>query len=109
MNTRFQNSRYRSPAFSMSPSGPYSGPRSSRISEHGPHGPGTPIDQKLSFMPSRTIRSSGRPTRRFHKAMASRSSWNTLTQSRDSSNPYPPSAWLLVTRSHASSMAVSLK
>ena len=44
MKTRFQNSRYRSSA-PKSPSAPYAGPRSIRISEHGPPGPGTPIDQ----------------------------------------------------------------
>ena len=59
MNTRFQNSMKRSPCGSCSgpPSGPNAGPRSMWISEHGPHGPVSPICQKLSLSPSRWIRS----------------------------------------------------
>ena len=42
------------------PSGPYSGPRSQKISELGPHGPVSAMRQKLSS-PRRWIRSGGTP------------------------------------------------
>ena len=50
MNTRFQNSRKRSPSWSALPGGPPAtlSPWSRKISEHGPHGPVSPADQKLS-------------------------------------------------------------
>ena len=65
MNTRFQISRYRSHSQPTVHSGrpqPYPSPRSMMISEHGPQGPVSPMDQKLSFSPKRTMRASGSPT-----------------------------------------------
>ncbi len=56
MNTRFQISRYRSQShLPMPQSGPQvmCSPWSMRISEHGPQGPVSPMDQKLSFSPMR--------------------------------------------------------
>ena len=44
------------------PSGPNAGPRSMWISLHGPHGPVSPICQKLSLSPRRWMRSIGTPT-----------------------------------------------
>ena len=55
------------------------------------------------------MRSSGRPVTFVQSATASASSTYTLGHSRLSSRPQPPSAWDLVTRSQASSMAPSLK
>ena len=57
MNTRFHISMNLPQSQSRPQSGlphPYFGPRSMCISEHGPHGP-TPISQKLSSLPLRTI------------------------------------------------------
>ena len=45
MNTRFQISTYRSSSVAGPPSMPYSGPRSKKISEQGPAGPGCPVCQ----------------------------------------------------------------
>src|SRR4029079_3179120 len=39
---------------------PILGPRSTKISVHGPHGPVSPIAQKLSASPRREIRSLGK-------------------------------------------------
>ena len=50
-------------------------PWSKKISEHGPHGPVSPIAQKLSLVAMRTMRDSGRPATRFHNENASSSSW----------------------------------
>ena len=52
MNTRFQISMHRaSPLFTRLPLVSPVGVRSTWISEHGPHGPVSPIIQKLSFLP----------------------------------------------------------
>jgi hypothetical protein len=45
MKTRFQISTYRSSSVAGPPSAPYAGPRSKKISEQGPAGPGWPVDQ----------------------------------------------------------------
>jgi hypothetical protein len=55
MNTRFQISRKRSQSQEPMPQwGPQliSSPWSKMISEQGPQGPVSPMDQKLSFSPS---------------------------------------------------------
>ena len=64
MKTRFQNSMKRSPwgSWSGPPSGPKAGPRSMCSSLDGPHGPVSPICQKLSLSPRRWMRSIGTPT-----------------------------------------------
>jgi hypothetical protein len=68
MNTRFQISVNRSSSTFGPPSAPYFAPRSTKISEHGPHGPAVCIHQKFagspcsSNLPRRTIRSGGIPT-----------------------------------------------
>jgi hypothetical protein len=72
MKTRFQISKNRSP-FSMLAS-PKAGPRSTRISEQGPHGPTSPMLQKLSFSPSPTMRSGFTPATFCHSSRASASS-----------------------------------
>ncbi len=54
------------------------------ISEQGPHGPSSPMDQKLSFSPSLTIRDGDTPTA-FHSSSASSSSLKMVTQRRRSS------------------------
>ncbi|KZC02996.1 hypothetical protein AU375_00709 [Methylobacterium radiotolerans] len=76
MNTRFQNSRKRSPSSSGEPGGPpcSAGPWSMKISEQGPHGPVSPICQKLSEVPIRMILSSEKPAIFFHRPAASSSS-----------------------------------
>ena len=62
-------------------------PRSMWISEHGPHGPVSPICQKLSLSPRRWMRSIGTPTCSCQIASASSSlSW-TVIQSRSPSKP----------------------
>ena len=51
MKTRFQISMQRgSPALTNEPPVSPAGVRSTCISEHGPHGPVSPIIQKLSFL-----------------------------------------------------------
>ena len=52
MKTRFQISTNRSPSSSGLPGGPPAmwSPWSKKISEHGPQGPVSPIDQKLSLV-----------------------------------------------------------
>src|SRR2546422_662431 len=78
------------------PSGPYSGPRSTKISEQGPQGPAVCVHQKLagspcgSNLPLRTIRSGARPTSSTHSWAASSSDSNTVTQRRSWSIPYRP-------------------
>ena len=89
MKTRFQNSMNRSPCGSCSgpPSGPNAGPRSMWISLHGPHGPVSPICQKLSLSPRRWMRSIGTPTCSCQMASASSSlSW-TVIHNRSPSRP----------------------
>jgi hypothetical protein len=68
-----------------------------------------PIDQKLSFLPRRTIRSSGRPTTRCQMSIASSSSRYTVAQILSASSPYPPSPTDFVIRSQAREIAPSLK
>ena len=106
MNTRFQNSRKRSPAGSASgpPSGPYAGPLSMCSSEHGPHGPVSPICQKLSASPRRWMRSIGTPTASCQICSASSSEVCTVIQMRSPSSPS-----VSVTSSHAHGMASALK
>ncbi len=90
MKTRFQNSMKRSPwgSFSGPPSGPNSGPRSMCSSLHGPHGPVSPICQKLSLSPRRWMRSIGTPTTSCQIFSASSSlSW-TVIQMRSPSKPH---------------------
>ncbi len=54
MKTRFQISMYRpEPVPSSQPISGRSGRRSTKISLHGPHGPVSPIAQKLSALPQR--------------------------------------------------------
>ncbi len=70
MKTRFQSSRYRSQSHVPMPQfGPQaiSLPWSMMISEHGPQGPVSPMDQKLSFSPMRTIRPVGTPIISFQR------------------------------------------
>ena len=89
MKTRFQNSMNRSPwgSFSGPPSGPNAGPRSMCSSEHGPHGPVSPICQKLSLSPRRWMRFMGTPTCSCQICSASSSlSW-TVIQMRSPSRP----------------------
>ncbi len=63
MNTRFHSSRKRSQSQPTAQSGrsqPCSGPRSMWISEQGPQGPVSPMAQKLSASPRRTILPAGK-------------------------------------------------
>ena len=61
------------------PSGPNAGPRSRCSSLHGPHGPVSPICQKLSLSPSRWMRSIGTPTASCQICSASSSlSWTVI-------------------------------
>ena len=53
----------------------------------GPHGPVSPIAQKLSDVGMRMIRASGRPAIFFHRSNASSSSANTVTVSRSFGQP----------------------
>src|SRR3990167_2828979 len=80
MKTKFQNSKYLSPEKSSFGffAGPYFSPRSYRSSEQGPQGPVSPIAQKFSFSPKRTMRFAGMCF--SHKANASSSSLKTETQ-----------------------------
>ncbi len=75
-----------------------------KISESGPHGPVSPMAQKLSSSPMRWIRSGGRPTLSIQICSASSSvSW-TVTQRRSPSKPKTS-----VSSSQAIGMASSLK
>ena len=56
------------------------GPWSKNISEHGPQGPVSPIDQKLSEVEMRIMRSSGSPAILRHSEKASSSSEKTVTK-----------------------------
>ena len=90
MKTRFQSSNQRSqsqaPMAQTGASHRCSSPRSKTISLQGPQGPVSPISQKLSFRPSPTIRSGGRPAISCQSSKASRSSSSPsrkiVTQSR---------------------------
>ena len=75
-----------------------------KISEHGPHGPVSPMDQKLSAVGIRMIRLSGRPAIFFQRPKASSSSEKTVAISRSFG-----SAYSLVISVQASSIARSLK
>ena len=106
MKTRFQNSMNRSPWGSVAgpPSGPNAGPRSRCSSLHGPHGPVSPICQKLSLSPIRWMRAIGTPTRSCQICSASSSlSW-TVIQIR---SPSKPSTSVVYSQAHG--MAFSLK
>ena len=77
MKTKFQISTYRPHSHgnvhSVWPSFEDAGPISKNISLHRPHGPVSPIAQKLSFSPGiATTRSAGAPVA-FHKSAASAS------------------------------------
>ncbi len=95
MNTRFQISSQRSqsqaapwqtrPAFS-SAHGRWS-PWWKCTSEQGPHGPVSPMAQKLSFSPRRRMRSSPRPATDFQSAKASSSSVKTVAFRRSLGSP----------------------
>ena len=81
MKTRFQISRYRSHShLPMPQSGPQdmASPWSMRISEQGPQGPVSPMDQKLSFSPMPTMREGGSPEIFSQRRAASSSSWKTV-------------------------------
>ena len=79
-------------------------------SVHGPHGPTSPADQKLSFAPRYTMRSSPKPVSFFHSACASSSGakpaspLNTVIASRSVGRPNT-----FVRSSHAKTHASSLK
>src|SRR5512138_103752 len=119
MKTRFQISSQRSqsqatpshfrPAFSSAQG--MSSPWKKWISEHGPHGPVSPIAQKLSFIPSLKIRSGGTPSP-FQKSKASwshgrpPSPLKTVVASRSTGSP---SHFGEVTNSHAHLTASFLK
>ena len=96
----------RSPSSFAEPGGPPGmwSPWSKKISEQGPHGPVSPMRQKLSAVGMRMIRLSGRPAIRFHKNAASSSSEYTVASSRSAGRPNS-----LVTIVQASSIASGLK
>src|SRR5574340_503542 len=76
IKTRFHSSRNLSqshPTLHSELPHPASSPLSIIISEHGPQGPVSPICQKLSFAPRRTILSEGIPVKSFHSFSASSS------------------------------------
>src|SRR3972149_1893977 len=104
MNTRFHNSRNLSQSHPTLQSGlphPTSAPWSTSISEQGPHGPVSPICQKLSFSSSLVILSFGIPVTSSQRASASSSSLNTVTH-----NLSFGSAISTVRNSHAKDMAL---
>ena len=105
VNTRFQISTKRCSASSFAgpPSGPCSGPKSKKISEDGPHGPVSPISQKLSLS-RRWMRSRGTPTPSAQMSSASSSETWHVIQIRSPSTPR-----VSVTNSHAHGMASVLK
>src|ERR1700679_3363984 len=78
MKTRFQISMQRaSPLFTSEPLVSPAGVRSTCNSEHGPHGPVSPIIQKLSFLLPLTICTAGsRPTLRNFSAQKFQASWS---------------------------------
>ncbi len=82
---------------------PTSGPKSQNSSELGPHGPMSPISQKLSLS-RRWMRSIGKPTSSTHSATASSSSTWQVTQMRSPSRPS-----VSVENSQAQRMASALK
>src|SRR5208283_663658 len=107
MNTRFQSSKYLSQSHPTPQSvfpHPTSSPWSMIISEQGPHGPVSPICQKLSFAPSLTILLWGRSVSSFHSFSASSSSWYTVTHNLSFGSAYGP-----VRSSHAKTIASFLK
>ena len=73
MKTWFQISMHSAvPWFTSSPRVSPDGVRSTWISEQGPHGPVSPIIQKLSFLPPLTMCTAGsRPSRRKMSAQMS--------------------------------------
>ena len=105
IKTKFQISMYLSP---VSPSpGAFPSkffPLSKNISEHGPHGPVSPIDQKLSSSPSFASLVEETPIFLSQISSDSLSSLWTVTQRRSSG-----SLSSSVKNSHAYSMAFSLK
>src|SRR5437868_2107260 len=105
MNTRFQNSRYRShsqPGAQVGSPQPDSGPMSKYSSESGPHGPSAPGGpHQLSS--SLTIRSGGKPFASQMLSASSSDGW-TVTHTRSGSKCSHS-----VTNSQAQGMIVSLK
>ena len=75
-----------------------------KISEQGPQGPVSPMDQKLSAVAMRMMRSSEKPAIFFHRFAASSSVWKTVTSSLSLERPNS-----LVIRVQADSIAPSLK
>ena len=80
MNTKFQISIYLSPSCFFVPGRPPDKPEplSKNISLHGPQGPKSPIDQKLSSVDIFKICESENPVIFFHKLKDSLSSLNTV-------------------------------
>src|SRR5277367_5805713 len=78
MKTRFQISMQReSPLLTNAPLVFPAGVKSTCNSEHGPHGPVSPIIQKLSFLLPLTMWTAGSsPTRRNFSAQKSHASWS---------------------------------
>ena len=74
-----------------------------KISDEGPHGPVSPISQKLSLS-SRWMRSRGTPTPSAQMSSASSSEMWQVIQSRSPSSPSTS-----VTNSQAHGMASALK
>ena len=119
MNTRFQSSMKRSlpaltPISGFAPSaGSESGPpRSMWISVHGPHGPVSPISQKLSHFDARSTRSGETPAFSIQMRSASSSAprpssaspSKTVTHRRSAGRPQT-----FVSSSQAQVIASSLK
>ena len=103
MKTRFQISITSGvPALTSSGPQPFC-VRSKWISEHGPHGPVSPISQKLSFSSKRRTWAGLTSVTSFQIFSASSSSRNTVTQSRSLGSFKTP-----VSSSHAQPMASRL-
>ena len=107
IKTRFHISRKRSqshPTLQSWRLQPTSSPWSMSISEHGPHGPVSPMAQKLSSSSRRTTLSGEMPVSLGHSSAASSSSRKTVTHSFSLGRPS-----LSTKNSQANSMASFLK
>ena len=106
IKTRFHISTNLSPSSFFEPGGPPSteSPWSKKISEHGPQGPSSPIDQKLSSVEILIILLSENPETFFHISSASVSSLNTVR-----SNLLDGISNSFTNKSQASFIASSLK
>src|SRR3989338_6121396 len=100
MKTKFHNSKSRSPSKFFLVTLP--DPKSHKISEQGPQGPVSPIDQKLSFSPRRKICSLETCFSQSFPASSSFSKTVTMSFSLGSFSVF-------VKNSHAKAMASSLK